>query len=67
VKERHKVTYDSTDGNAFLVHHPDGMTRCFEESDHRLYYSNAGITGNGTILVHMVETNQSNYSDEAYS
>jgi len=67
VKERHKVTYDSTDGNAFLVHRPDGTTRRFEESDHGLYFSNAGITGSGTILVSMVETNRSNYSDEAYS
>jgi len=67
VKERHKITYDSTDGNAFLVHHPDGTTRHFEESDSGLYYSNAETDGNETILVNMVESNHSNYSDDAYS
>jgi len=51
VKERHRVTYDSTNGNAFLVHCEDGTTCRFEEPDSGLYYSNAAINGNGTILV----------------
>jgi len=67
VKERHKVTYDSTNGNAFLVHCQDGTTWRFEESDSGLYYSNAAVDGNGTILVNTVEANCTSYSDDAYS
>jgi len=67
VKERCKVTYNSTNLNAFLMHHQDGMMWQFEESESRLYYSNAAIDGNGTILVNIVASNQSNYSDDAYS
>lgn len=32
VKNKHKVTYDSSNGNQFMVHKSDGSTRIFKQS-----------------------------------
>ena len=42
VKNKHKVTYDSANGNQFVVHKQDGSTRIFKQSSRRLYYLNIG-------------------------
>jgi len=36
VKNKHKVTYDSSNGNPFVVHKQDGSTRIFKQSSHGL-------------------------------
>jgi hypothetical protein len=35
VKEKHRVTFDSTNGNEFHVHKPDGIIRVFQQSERR--------------------------------
>jgi hypothetical protein len=38
------VTYDSHEGNRFIVHKPDGGSRTFEESERGLYYLDTAAT-----------------------
>jgi hypothetical protein len=50
VKEQgYRVTYDSNDGNRFVIHKSDGSTRMFKESTRGLYYLDVTEqAGNGT-------------------
>jgi hypothetical protein len=38
MKKKHPITYDSRNGNEFVVHKDDGTTRTFKESDRGLFY-----------------------------
>jgi len=67
VKERHRVTYDSTNGNAFLVHRSDGSTRRFTESRDGLYFSDVLAGNKATLLVTTVASNRSSYTNDEYS
>eukprot|EP00978_Attheya_sp_CCMP212_P013167 scaffold33007_cov39-Attheya_sp.AAC.1 len=61
-----RVTFDSHDGNAFVVHKPDGDNRTFQSSPHGLYYMDtAKMTG--VTLVNTVKDNSSNYTRRDYS
>jgi len=67
VKARHRVTYDSTDGNAFIVHKKNGSTRRSVESENGLYYSDVLAEREGALFVTTVESTKAAYSNEAYS
>ena len=66
VKAKYRVTYDSTDGNAFVVHKNDGTTRTFKQSARGLFYMDT-TPGTGTTLVNTVAENKSNYTNRDYS
>ena len=57
VKKRYRVTYDSQNGNDFVVHKDDGEPRRFKESKHGLYYMDIAVQG-----VTLVNTNKENKS-----
>ena len=65
VKEKHRVTYDSTNGNEFVVHKDDGTTRIFQQSNRGLFYMDSAETG--TLLVSTVAENKSKYTNRDYS
>jgi len=67
VKRKYQVTYDSKNGNAFLVHTPDGTTRHFEESEGGLYYSNTELQAGGNVLVTTVADKKAMYTHQVYS
>jgi hypothetical protein len=66
VKRRYKVTFDSENGNVFVVHKPCGGTSTFRQSTHGLYYMSTS-DGSGTTLVSTVEENKSKYPASDYS
>jgi hypothetical protein len=49
VKDKYKVTHDSSNDNKFVVHKPDGKTLQFTQSESGLYYFDTKISGNGTM------------------
>ena len=51
VMRRYCVTYDSTTGNKFVVHKPDGSCRVFTQSPQGLYYLDASNLTLATTLV----------------
>ena len=71
VKEKYWVTFNSKNGNKFLVHKGDGSTRIFSESKQGLYYYAVSsdkktdvkykYTKNETVF-NTVEENKKNYS-----
>jgi hypothetical protein len=65
VKEKHRLTFDSADGNQFVVHKNDGTTKSFKESRRGLYFMNTATTA--TALVNTVEDNKSRYTNRNYS
>ena len=72
VKDQHPVTYDSRDGNTFVVHKPDGNTRTFCQSAHGLCYHDTSLqedeqNNNGMVLVLTVASNASSYSNADYA
>lgn len=69
VKENgYHVTYDSNNGNKFVVHKPDGSTRVFEQSNRGLYYLETSAQANGAVtMVNTVADNRINYTNRAYS
>jgi len=64
VKNKHKVTYDSSNRNQFVVHNQDGSTCIFKKSSFGLYYLNIGKEA--VALVNMVEDKKSKYTVNAY-
>ena len=65
IEDNYMVTYNSTNGNAFVVH---GHTRMFKESTHTLYYYNTSLaeTESDPEGRTMLEENASNYSNVDY-
>jgi len=53
VKNKHKVTYDNSKGNQFVVHNPHGSTCIFKQSSCGLYHLNFGKES--VALVNTVE------------
>jgi hypothetical protein len=64
VKERYRVTYDSTNGNAFVVHKGDGTPRTFQQLPRGLFYMDTATTG--TLLVNTVAENKTSYTNCDY-
>jgi hypothetical protein len=65
VKSKYRVTYDSTSGNAFIVHKGDGATRTFQQSPRGLFYMDTATTG--TLLVNTVAENKAKYTNRDYA
>ena len=43
VKEKYKVTYDSTNGNAFIIHKDNRTIRTFKESERGLFFMDTAL------------------------
>jgi hypothetical protein len=68
VKERgYRVTFDSSEGNAFHIHKDDGTVRVFNQSPKGLYYMDTKSAQEAVILVNTVEDNGTKYSQRDYS
>ncbi len=68
VKERgYRVTFDSSDGNAFHLHKPDGTIRVFNESTKGLYYLDTKADQIQVTMVNTVEDYGTKYSQRDYS
>ncbi|KAI2491389.1 Reverse transcriptase (RNA-dependent DNA polymerase) [Fragilaria crotonensis] len=68
VKERgYRVTFDSSDGNAFHLHKSDGGVRIFTQSDKGLYYLDTQEDTTGVSLVNTVADKATKYSERDYS
>jgi hypothetical protein len=65
VKEKHRVTFDSSDKNQFVIHKSDGTTRCFKESCCGLYYLKTGASL--IVVVNTVADNKTRYMNCNYS
>ena len=61
VKNKHAVTYDSSNGNQFME--PDGSTHIFKQSSRWLYYLNIGKE---CCIMNIVEDKKSEYTINAY-
>ena len=61
LKEKYRVTYDSENGNDFIVHKPDGNYWHFVQSDRGLYYTDVG-RDTSEVLVNTVQENLENYT-----
>ncbi len=61
VKKDSRVTFDSDNGNGFIVHKGDGTQRCLKETQRGLFYLDTSETMHrGTVLVNTVQENKSN-------
>ena len=68
VKEHgYRVTFDSSDGNAFHLHKDDGNVRVFTQSRKGLYYLRTERDIGGVSLVNTVANNATNYSKRDYA
>ena len=69
VKERgYRVTFDSSDGNAFHLYKSDGTVRVFNESPKGLYYLDTKKAQQAEVtMVNTVEDNGTKYSQRDYS
>jgi len=64
VKNKHKIMYDSSNGNQFVVHKSDGSTRIFKQSSHGLYYLNIGKES--VAIMNTPEDEKPKYTVNAY-
>ena len=68
VRERgYRVTYDSDNGNRFLVHKDNGTARVFEQSARGLFYMDVKNQGSEVSLVTTVSDNSDSYTQQDYS
>jgi hypothetical protein len=66
VTKKHRVTFDSHNGNSFIIHKPNNTQHTFKESEHGLYYLDTSQSG-GLIMLNTVAENKDRYTVEAYS
>jgi Reverse transcriptase (RNA-dependent DNA polymerase)/Zinc knuckle len=64
ISQQYRVTFDSNNGNEFVVHKNDGSCHRFKQSSHGLYFLNT--MKSGTTLVTTVEDKKSKYSTRDY-
>jgi hypothetical protein len=68
VKEHgYRVTFDTSDGNAFHIHKADGTVRVFNQSPKGLYYMDTKKHQEGMTMINTVEDNSTKYSQRDYS
>jgi hypothetical protein len=65
VKKKHRVTFDSNNGNKFIIHHEDGRETVFTESQQGLYYMDT--TQDSFAMLTTVAENKDKYTVDAYS
>ncbi len=66
VKKCYQITYDSSQGDGFIVHKTNGTQRCFMESDKGLFYLDRSEQPKATVLVTTVEDVKSNFTVRDY-
>ena len=66
MKDKFRVTYDSSTDNVFHVHLNNGQIQNFSQSKQGLYYSDISNNSSATVLVNTVEYNKSKYSNRDY-
>jgi len=66
VRDMHRVTFDSNNGNEFLVHKSDGQVRRFKQSRRGLYYMDTAESLTGVALVDTVAENKAKYTNADY-
>ena len=65
-RDGYHVTFDSTNGNQFLVQKPDGSVRIFRQAPRGLYFMDTNATQN-VALLQTVADKKSNYTNALYS
>ena len=66
VQKKHKVTYDNTQGNGFVVHKADWNNHVFMPSNKGLFYSE--VKNNvAHVLINTVDKNKNKYRVKQYS
>jgi hypothetical protein len=65
ISKHYRVTFDSSNGNEFIIHKDDGKTHRFRQSEKSLYFMDTKKTG--TALVTTVENKKSKYTNRDYS
>lgn len=65
VSKKYYVTFDSTNGNEFLIHKEDGKVHRFEQSERGLFYMNTAEKS--LALVTTVDDKKSKYTTRDYS
>jgi hypothetical protein len=66
MKDQHRVTFDSDNGNRFTIHKKDGSTRDFRKSNKGLYYIDTNIDA-VALTVNTIDDNKSRYTNRDYS
>jgi hypothetical protein len=64
-REGFRITYDSDNGNQFIVTKPDGAVRVFKQSERGLYFMDASASS--VALINTVADNKSSYTNRDYS
>lgn len=65
VSKKYRVTFDSTNGNVFIVHKENGKSHHFKQSERGLYFMNT--VKQATALVTTVDGKKSKYTSRDYS
>jgi hypothetical protein len=66
MKDQHRVTFDSENGNRFVIHKKDGSTRDFQQSKKGLYYIDTSASA-VALTINTVDDNKSRYMNCDYS
>jgi hypothetical protein len=66
-KKGYHVTYDSNNGNEFVIHKPDKATQVFKQSERGIYFLDTADSAKNFTLVNTVDNNKSNYTNRDYS
>jgi len=70
IKKKHRVTFDSCEGNQFVVHRSDGTARTFNESKRGLCYLDVVKSVQeemDAVFINTVAENKSKYTETDYS
>jgi hypothetical protein len=66
MKDQHRVTFDSDNGNRFTIYQKDGSIRDFRESKKGLYCIDTSADA-VTLMINTVDDNKSRYTNRDYS
>jgi hypothetical protein len=66
MKDRHRVTFDSENGNRFVIHKKDGSMRDFQQSKKGLYYIDTSASA-VALTINTVDDTKSRYTNRDYS
>ena len=58
-KKGYHVTYDSNNGNEFVIHKPDKATQVFKQSERGIYFLDTADSAKNITLVNIVDNNKS--------
>jgi hypothetical protein len=66
VEKKHRVTYDSSGTEGFIVHKDNGETQHFKKAKSGMFYMDVAKREGTALLVTTVEDNKSRYTSRAY-